>query len=205
MFEITVYDDKEAMSVDMAFGEFRRLWQWGMEEKYKNLTPADLAKQLGEFGYKLAENGGLHLINTAREDIPTDCYIDVKLKPTYVAAAVYIYAYNTHPEWFKYERARMCMENILEACLERGLCDHGYEAEIGKLDNMLLLAKAGAKDFLKKHPQGCESFCRFFGAECSKLALILKECRVKKQKFYVMGFGKIDADSQAKAIVELME
>lgn len=202
MFVIKVYKENELDSVGKAFKEGSMFWKWGMDSKFKNVSKTETEKQLVILKNNIGTNKYLQLIDSPRVNIPNDAYVDLAYKPTYVAAGVYICAYNKYPELFVNKDYLNTMCVLLNSSLGRDLLDHGYEAEYGRLQNLLFFAKAGVKQFVTKHPEECNEFCSFIKLLYEKLATEVNECHSKGETYSVNGFGRIIADEDAMDVLK---
>ena len=166
IFKFQAYTLNDEDCVRKAEQEGEALWQWAWAEEYKKLSKLELQQQMDEFGTHLEIAGKrsnlrfVKLVRDQAENMPGDCRVGFFYEPTYVAACVYIHAFNKHPELFGSGRYREWLLWILEACTGRKLRGHGYEAASDFKKNLELFQKAGVSTFIANAPQGCESFCK---------------------------------------------
>jgi len=202
MKKIKIYSIEDKNGVQNAEKEAKELWQWAMDESYKKLSKEEMEDQLTQLAANLNENGLLQLIDDDPGNIPTDCFIDLALKPTYVAASIFIYAYNAYPEIYSNSCYLKSLRRALQGCLTRKLMDHGYEAEEGKLKNILLFSKCGLFTFVQSPTEECNEFCSFMKNEIKNLESELTEHKKKGKEYTIFGFEPICVSNLVQEILD---
>lgn len=196
MFNVKVYTNVDENAVDLAFRESDDFLAWGQEAKYKLLNQREMERQLDAFGCCLVMPGHVKLFSFVEEsmvkEMPTDCRIDLVMHPTYVATAVAIYAYNRFPKLFVSGRYKEILEVLCKASSCRNLRDHGYEAEEGLVDNLLLFAQAGAAQFITNPPSECMEFAKLLKKEFKLVLAAHKSSQAKGTPVCVRGFTTVD-------------
>ena len=210
-FAFHTYDIEEKDAVLNACSEGKKLWQWGNREEYKALTKEELIKQLEHFGSQLEFAGKksnykfLKLVNDAAENMPGDARVELLYAPTYVAEAVYIYAYTKYPEIFENATYRNWFKELLHASMGRNLMGHGYDATDSLLDTLLLFAKADAKAFLKNAPDYAQDFCSMLNEHYERLQKDVSNCTKRGVPYCIQGFCLVNKDRLAKEILNLIQ
>lgn len=118
------------------------------EEAYKKLSEDELSVLIHSAMELQKENGMLYLFEDP--EMPGDARVDIIHKPSYAIAAVAIYAYCNAPEIFDETLDRFFC-NLLEGTFRHGIIGHGFESEETVRRTLLMLCKAGARDFLDNH------------------------------------------------------
>lgn len=114
-------------------------------EAYKAFSAEHLASLLRSGGKLQRENGYLYLYEDPT--MPADARVDIIHKPSYAMAAIGIYAQLHYPEIFDAELDRV-FRGLLEGAFMRGIVGHGIDHEETVRRTLLMLCKAGLRDFL---------------------------------------------------------
>lgn len=149
-------------------------------EAYKNLDKEQISALLRSAATLQKETGALCLFEDPT--MPSDARVDIIHKPTYAIAAIAIYAQLHFPEIFD-EALRGFLHGLLEKAFCHGIIGHGIESEETVRRALLMLCKAGMRDFLdakqeqfpiftkaiRKHMKYYESLCKQIDEEHIKV------------------------------------
>ena len=124
-------------------------------EAYKDFSKDHLASLLHSAGNMQIETGYIRIFEDPT--MPMDARVDIIHKPTYVTAAIGIYAQNNYPEIFDAELSRM-FHDLLEGAFEYGIIGHGIDHQETVRRTMLMLCKAGLREFLDAHSEEFPAF-----------------------------------------------
>ena len=117
-------------------------------EAYKHLSNEHIATLLKNAVSLQIENGYIRIFEDPT--MPMDARVDIIHKPSYVIAAIGIYVTQNRPEIFDPELSQMFL-NLLEGAFEYGIIGHGIDHEETVRRTMLMLCKAGLREFLAAH------------------------------------------------------
>ncbi|MGJ4851847.1 gamma-glutamylcyclotransferase family protein [Bacillota bacterium Meth-B3] len=132
------------------------------EHTLKNLHDAveDPALATPDYLTELAafqdNEGFFGVVDSSR--LESDCRVAYRYMPTYMAAAIFIRAYLAAAGAEQAHKYRAILEKALPACMERGLCGHGYDAEAGLIEALKIFAQCGLREFLTEAPDICPKF-----------------------------------------------
>ncbi len=184
-----------------AFEQGSRLYELVMKRGYADIGEQELFVFIDDALGKLNDEGLLQLVQDEQKNIPTDCFIDLAYKPSYALAALAVYAAVTYSERFKEKDRDKAISRLLQACSRRRLRDHGYEAESGRLENLLLFVKAPLKQFLSAYRSLAPAFSRMMDEAITEISKALKENAEDKIDISVKGFGQVTVTSKYKQIM----
>ena len=117
-------------------------------EAYKYLGKEQVAALLRSARSLQKKNGYVQLFEDPT--MPGDARVDIIHKPSYSIASIGIYAKQNFPEIFDSELNQM-FHNLLEGAFEHGIIGHGIDHEETVRRTMLMLCKAGLREFLDAH------------------------------------------------------
>lgn len=202
IFKLKIYEINETEALAKADYEADRLFGWAETEGYKKLKPEQLAQQLEEFHALIDKDGFVKTLKDELTNMPNDCRVVFVYKPTYSVLAVYSYAAVVRPELFEEGSYRKDLQKLMAAATKRNLLDHGYNAQVGKLHNLLLLTQAGIATTIKQYPELCPAFTELIKRE---LDYVKKDVKKNNENFTVAGFGLVRVNLLAQRIVEALK
>ncbi|MBQ7882831.1 MAG: gamma-glutamylcyclotransferase [Phascolarctobacterium sp.] len=171
---------------------------------YKKLSQAKLFCFL-ETGYDKFQPTGHFQTLLVEEEIPRDVYIDIAMKPTYALASISIYAYLKGNSFFNSKENLKKFSSLLDACLTFKLRDHGYDAEIGRLQNLLLFCKSNLREFINLENPISQHFADFMKQEITALYEIAKNYHEHNKDHYVFAFEPYNATAKIQEILAAYE
>ena len=145
-----------------------------------------------------------------REHMPSDAFVDLVMKPIYRTGAMVINAVVKYPELLQDDDTKKIMAEVLGCCTLRNFLDHGYDAQTGKLDNLLLFAKAGAKEFVEMHIPEFEGFNTAYLVEIKNIRGEIDDYKASKnnstpREIFVFSFGRSVVTSKMLQILAAHE
>ena len=202
--KIKSYSIEETNAVQNAASLAKNLFITALECTYKILNHADMSIFLNSY-YLLQNNEGLLELLRDEQGIPVDSFIDLVMKPSYALAAISIWAFNNGNDFFDNPENSKKFSKLLQACLKFKLEDHGYEAKIGKLTNLLVFCKASVKSFIEQNNPVCQSFNNFIKNEIDSLKEKHRAYKATGKNIYCFAFEPYIATSKIMQILAAYE
>ena len=202
--KIKSYSIEETNAVQKSTILAKKLFITALERNYEFLNHADISNLLHSY-YLLQNNEGLLEVLKDKQGMPFDSFVDIVMKPSYALAAISIWAFNNGNEFFDNQENLNKFSKLLKACLKFKLEDHGYEAQVGKLTNLLLFCKAGVKSFIEQNNPAFHSFNNFIKNEIASLKGKLETCKTTGKNIYYFAFEPYNATSKVIQILAAYE
>jgi hypothetical protein len=167
-------------------------------EAYKQLTTAQLSTLLHSATALQRIDGYLCLYEDPT--MPGDARVDIIYKPSYAIAAVAIYALQKHPEIFDKDLHRFA-HDLLEGTFRHGIIGHGIESDETVRRTLLMLCKAGLREFLKAKQDLYPTFSKAINRHLERYLELAKQ--IDEQQIIVTANG-FSPDSINHLIKELV-
>lgn len=126
-------------------------------EGYRFFSKDHLAALLRSAKSLLKESGYIQIFEDPT--MPADARVDIIYKPSYAIAAVGIYAFLNAPEIFD-EEMETFFQNLLEGAFRYGIIGHGIESKETVRRTLLMLCKAGLREFLDANKEAYPTFAK---------------------------------------------
>ena len=95
-------------------------------------------------------------------DMPGDACVTFIYEPTYMLAAIIVYALTRYKGVKKIPGLMEQLDKIFCGCMDRDFMGHGYDAMDGLISAMEIFAKANIKGFLEEYGSDFPEFATFF-------------------------------------------
>lgn len=167
-------------------------------EAYKELNAEQLSELLRS-AVTIQKVGG-HLCLYEDPAMPGDARVDIIHKPSYAIAAVAIYAHCNAPEIFD-ETLDCFLRDLLDGAFRYGIIGHGIESEETVRRTLLMLCKAGAKDFLDCHQDAYPVFSNAIHQHIEYYRTLAKQIDEERIVITTNGFSQDSINHLIKELV----
>lgn len=148
MNTVPVCEMKAAAAPGEAWHNGVRYFHATEAEAYKSFSKDQLATVLRSAGKLQKETGCIQLFEDP--EMPADARVGIIRKPSYATAAIGIFAKQNCPEIFDAEMDCF-FQKLLEGAFRDGIIGHGIDHKETVRRTLLMLCKAGLREFLDAH------------------------------------------------------
>lgn len=167
-------------------------------EAYKQLTADQLSSLLKSAAALQKDAGYLCLFEDPT--MPGDARVDIIYKPSYAIAAITIYVLQNHPEIIDSDMRRF-VQDLLEGTFRNGIVGHGIESDETVRRTLLMLCKAGLREFLNANQDLYPTFSKAINRHIDHYLELAKQ--IDEQQIVVTANG-FSSDSINHLIKELV-
>lgn len=167
-------------------------------EAYTHLTREQLSALLYSAAALQTESGHLSLFEDPT--MPGDARTDIIYKPSYAIATIAIYTLRSYPDVFDKELHRF-FRDLLEGAFQHGIIGHGIESEETVRRTLLMLCKAGVRDFLANNPNSYPAFAKAINRHMEYYLELAKQIDEKQIIVTANGFSPNSINHLVKELV----